>query len=218
MRRPGRPVSRVLYPPGRTVAIYLGPTLPADSSSQPGDGPGTHSPPIRPCSRWGLAASVSPRMAGRSYRPISPLPRSLLRATWAVCFCATFRPPADYPSTVLRTANEGPGSYPAPCPVEPGLSSPPPLAGQGSDHPAYLAGPLTNVPHPVCGVNLSRRGAAVALANVEDTSAAVAPHRLPAHAGTLQLVSGEGHSAAPAQASLHPGDGLASPRHPQALV
>ena len=140
---------------GRTVAIYLGPTLPADSSSQPGDGPGAHSPPIRPCSRWGLAASVSPRMAGRSYRPISPLPKSLLRATRAVCFCATFHPPAGNPSANLRTAHKGPGNYPAPCPVEPGLSSPPPLSGRGSGHPAYLAGPPINVPHPLCVVNLS---------------------------------------------------------------
>ena len=85
-----RPVSRVLYPAwGGTVTIYLAPhrgyrcsrgsgepwaVLPLGSSSQPGDGPDAHGPPIWPCSRWGLAAGVSPHAAGRSYRPISPLP------------------------------------------------------------------------------------------------------------------------------------------------
>ena len=49
---------------------------PPGSSSQPGDGPDAHSPPIWPCSRWGLAAAASPQTAGRSYRPISPLSRS----------------------------------------------------------------------------------------------------------------------------------------------
>ena len=60
---------------------------PSGSSSQPGDGPGAHSPSIRPCSRWGLAAAASPQSAGRSYRPISPLSRQ----AGTVCFCATFR-------------------------------------------------------------------------------------------------------------------------------
>ena len=39
---------------GRGTAIYLPPPLPTGSSGQPGDGPGTHDPPIRPCSGWGL--------------------------------------------------------------------------------------------------------------------------------------------------------------------
>jgi len=55
---------------------------------QPTRGRAGHlSPPIWPCSRWGLAAAASPQAAGRSYRPISPLPRRVE----AVCFCATFR-------------------------------------------------------------------------------------------------------------------------------
>ena len=139
--RPGWPVSRVLYPDKiGTVAIYLAPrlspeplackqgrgaALPPWSCSQPGDEPGAHSPSIRPCSRWGLAAAASPQSAGRSYRPISPLPRfEILRCAQndirigAVCFCATFRPPRR--TNPLRK----PGRYPAPCPVEPGLSSP----------------------------------------------------------------------------------------------
>ena len=96
---------------------WNGTALPPWSSSQPGDEPGAHSPSIRPCSRWGLAAAASPQTAGRSYRPISPLPRSL-KGIGAVCFCATFRLPRR--TDPLRK----PGRYPAPCPVEPGLSSP----------------------------------------------------------------------------------------------
>ena len=77
------------------VTISLGPALPRDSSSQPGDGPGTHGPPIRPCSKWGLAATVSPRIAGRSYHPFSPLPRWPRRPHGRYCLCATFRLPGD---------------------------------------------------------------------------------------------------------------------------
>ena len=116
-------VTIYLSPPtsaGAPTPIQMtgGTALPPWSSSQPGDEPGAHSPSIRPCSRWGLAAAASPQSAGRSYRPISPLPRFDLAVTGAVCFCATFRPPRrTYP---LRK----PGRYPAPCPVEPGLSSP----------------------------------------------------------------------------------------------
>ena len=36
------------------AAIYLALPLPEGSCGQPGDGPGTHSPAIRPCSGWGL--------------------------------------------------------------------------------------------------------------------------------------------------------------------
>ena len=114
---PRRPVSRVLYPAvpcchltmlsavirrdgdhlssppngrsGHRAPTVRGTMLPSGSSGQPGDGPGTHSPPIRPCSRWGLAVAVSPQTTGRSYRPISPLSRQV----GTVCFCATFRPP-----------------------------------------------------------------------------------------------------------------------------
>ena len=65
--------------------------MPPWSSGRPGDEPGAHSPSIWPCSGWGLAAAASPQPAGRSYRPISPLPTT--RKPLAVCFCATFRPP-----------------------------------------------------------------------------------------------------------------------------
>ena len=84
-----RPVSRVLFSShtGRMVTIYLA-QLPAVKPAevrfwrsdvtvaveQPTRGRAGHlSPPIWPCSRWGLAAAASPQTAGRSYRPISPL-------------------------------------------------------------------------------------------------------------------------------------------------
>ena len=114
------------FRPQGTVTIYLGPALPLDSSGQPGDGPNPHSPPIWPCSRWGLATAASPRTAGRSYRPFSPLPRN---PTWGNRG-GTVSVPLSVSSLVLRTHRahitaEEPGRYPAPCPVEPRLSSPP---------------------------------------------------------------------------------------------
>ena len=81
------PVSRVLYPEKKRDGDHLsslpmsigtresGTALPPWSSSQPGDEPGARGPSIWPCSRWGLTAAASPQTAGRSYRPISPLPR-----------------------------------------------------------------------------------------------------------------------------------------------
>ena len=127
----GGPVSRVLYPSAislrplrgfllmgrRAVAIPLAPALPPGSCSQPGGESGAHGPPIWPCSGWGLPAAVSPRSAGSSYLPISPL----LRQAEAVCFCGAFRRVTP------------PGRYPAPCPWELGLSSP--IARSG--HPAH---------------------------------------------------------------------------------
>jgi hypothetical protein len=50
-----RPVSRVLYSDiARAVIIYLALKLPSGSSDQPEDRPGTCSPSIRSCSKWGL--------------------------------------------------------------------------------------------------------------------------------------------------------------------
>lgn len=79
----------VPLPEGRAVTIYLAqpPAVkPAEvrfwrsgvtaAVKQPTRGrAGRLSPPIWPCSRWGLAAAASPQSAGRSYRPISPLSR-----------------------------------------------------------------------------------------------------------------------------------------------
>jgi len=127
----------------RTVAIYLAPrraggpgaparslgwgrvraALPPGSSGQPGDGPDTHCPPIWPCSKRGLAAGMSPYAAGRSYRPISPLPP----VAGGGMFLCHFPSPLRRRYAIGATAQGGattPGGYPAPCPVEPGLSSP----------------------------------------------------------------------------------------------
>ena len=115
-----RPVSRVLFSSAlrRVVTIYLAqpPVVrPAEvrfwrtgvtaAVKQPTRGQaGRLCPPIWPCSRWGLAAAASPQAAGRSYRPISPLPRQV----GAVCFCATFRSRKigtwELPSTLPRGA------------------------------------------------------------------------------------------------------------------
>ena len=73
-------------------------------------------PPIWPCSRWGLAAAASPQTAGRSYRPISPLSFHCWKDGMFLC---------HFPSPATVLPQPGPGRYPAPCPVEPGLSSPP---------------------------------------------------------------------------------------------
>jgi len=95
------------------VAIYLGRRLPAASSGQPGDGAGRlHSPPIWPCSGWGLPSRPVARPLVRSCRTFSPLPALAGEASrWRFGFCGTFRRVTP------------PGRYPAPCPVEPGLSS-----------------------------------------------------------------------------------------------
>ena len=125
-----RPISRVLYPSsdGRMVTIYLAqpPALrPAEvrhwrigvtaAVKQPTRGRAGHlSPPIWPCSRWGLAAAASPQSAGRSYRPISPLSFHCWKDGMFLC---------HFPFPTPANQRSGPGSYPAPCPEEPGLSS-----------------------------------------------------------------------------------------------
>ena len=125
-----RPVSRVLYPSsrGRMVTIYLAlpPAVrPAEvrfwrsdvtaAVKQPTRGrAGRPCPPIRPCSRWGLAAAASPQTAGRSYRPISPLSFHCWKDGMFLC---------HFPSPIPASRSSGPGRYPAPCPEEPGLSS-----------------------------------------------------------------------------------------------
>lgn len=68
--------------------------------------------PIRSCSRWGLPGTKSPAFLGVSYTSVPSLPVHALRRPSAVHFCGT----------ILQLALTG--RYPAPCPVEPGLSSP----------------------------------------------------------------------------------------------
>ena len=107
-----RPVSRVLS----WTVIPLGAPSPVRSSGLPGRGAGQHHcAPIRPCSGWGLP---SPSLL--------PGPRCALTAPFHPCLipvrghrrsalCCTFRRLAP------------PRRYLAPCPVEPGLSSPAPV-------------------------------------------------------------------------------------------
>ncbi len=127
--RSREPVSRVLYPDLiGTVTIYLasrresspdrsGRRCRRGQAANPGTSralivplfglaPGGVWPPLRHRSRPGaLTARFHPYPDGR-------------QALRAVCFCATFRLPRR--TDPLRK----PGRYPAPCPVEPGLSSP----------------------------------------------------------------------------------------------
>src|SRR5262245_66527839 len=75
---------------------------------------GTHSSPsMRSCSRWGLPSR--PRHRDRwcaLTAPFHPCPQHALpRARWRSALCCTFR------------GLTPPGGYPAPCPVEFGLSS-----------------------------------------------------------------------------------------------
>ncbi len=134
---PSEPVSRVLY-------LALSSLRPESSScSQPsgdhlsgmtvahhlkrptrGQAGRPWSPPIRSCSGWGLPSRPVSWPLVSSYLTISPLPLDMLGA---VCFCGTFRRVAP------------PGSYPASCPVEPGLSSLLHIKAKKSDHPVYLA-------------------------------------------------------------------------------
>ena len=72
-----------------------------------------HEVPIWSCSRWGLPCRSVARLAVRSYRTVSPLPRTSCDAVRRSALCCTFRRLAP------------PRRYLAPCPVEPGLSSAP---------------------------------------------------------------------------------------------
>ncbi len=76
-----------------------------------------HKVPIWSCSRWGLPCRSVARLAVRSYRTVSPLPRiphsCEYRTVRRSTLCCTFRRLAP------------PRRYLAPCPVEPGLSSAP---------------------------------------------------------------------------------------------
>ena len=70
-----------------------------------------HCLPIWSCSRWGLPCRSVARLAVRSYRTVSPLPRIPEGTVRRSALCCTFRRLSP------------PRRYLAPCPVEPGLSS-----------------------------------------------------------------------------------------------
>ena len=107
-------ISRVLFPgrvtPSRVVAIHLGLPLPTASSSQPG---GTGGSPLTPPYLALLLTGFtwhppSPTDPVSSYLTLSPLPAEA----------------GGLLSVALIPGVTPAGRYPAPCPVEPGLSSP----------------------------------------------------------------------------------------------
>ena len=146
-----RPVSRVLSgaqeahlsSPG--AIIHLGCTSPHTSSDLPGDSRGPRfatlkggSLPYLVLLRVGFTVPPAlPAGAVRSYRTFSPLPPPSLSG-WRYVFCGTFRGLAP------------PGRYPAPCPVEPGLSSAP------KPHDAAIARPAPDRVVSVAGRRVAR--------------------------------------------------------------
>jgi len=107
--RPSKPVSRVLYSDKTgAVAIYLALMLPSGSSDQPGDEAERPFVPLFGLAPDGVCpADWSPSRWWALTPPFHPC----LALLEAVCFCGTFRRVTP------------PGCYPAPCPVELGLSS-----------------------------------------------------------------------------------------------
>ena len=132
-RRIEQIISRVLFPSEislrRTMIIHLGPRLLEVSSDLPEslDGP----PSALSYSvllRVGFTEPpASPPELVSSYLTVSPLPWETSHFPRRFAFCGTFLP-------VTRT-----GRYPAPCPMELGLSSPPfaMRLKRGSDHLTY---------------------------------------------------------------------------------
>ena len=100
------PVSRIL---SRTT-IHLGRRCSPPHAAYPGLDRRAVGVPAWPCSGWGLPAARSPGSLVVSYTTVSPLPVPSRGHRRSVLCCA-FRRVAP------------PGSYPAPCPVESGLSS-----------------------------------------------------------------------------------------------
>ena len=99
--------------PGSVVGNHSSRRIVTDTLKQPTRrhrGP-RHCLPIWSCSRWGLPCRSVARLAVRSYRTVSPLPRTSCDAVRRSALCCTFRRLAP------------PRRYLAPCPVEPGLSS-----------------------------------------------------------------------------------------------
>jgi len=114
------PVSRVLYPPERMMAIHLGRLLPDASCNQPGWRPGnglSGKPDMSPL--FGLApggvcrAAPVTSCAVRSYRTLSPLPASR-GPRQAVCFLWHFpwgRPRRTLSGTVFPWSPDFPPCF-----------------------------------------------------------------------------------------------------------
>ena len=141
-----RPISRVLYPSGPFRERKNGDHLSSPSvGGQAGGGPLLAE---RRCRR-GQAANP-----GTSRAPMSPYLALLQVGFSRRCVTADGRTllPSDFtltptgrggmflchfPSPIPANRSSGPGRYPAPCPEEPGLSSPP--TGRGGGHPVCMA-------------------------------------------------------------------------------
>ena len=105
-------ISRVLSLHMEVMIIYLEPPLPTASSNLTREQKrAVHSSPIQSCSRWGLHGQPVTWLPVSSYLAFPPLPSTQHAEYWAVSLCCTF---LGVPPT---------GCYPAPCPVELGLSS-----------------------------------------------------------------------------------------------
>jgi hypothetical protein len=117
----GRPISRVLS----WTVIPLGPASPQASSNLPGSSAGHAIGPLFGLAPGGVfrAADVA-ASAVRSYRTFSPLPDPLraIGGSFSVALSV------DTPET-----GAPPRRYLAPCPAEPGLSSPAANERNGSD-------------------------------------------------------------------------------------
>ena len=117
----GRPVSRVLYPAG--VQFTAGPSSCAPTGRRPSFSDDGYPPPLAANPRAGRApfallfglapggVCLADRSPGRWCALTAPLHPYPVHHE-AVCFCGAIRRVSP------------PGRYPAPCPVEPGLSSP----------------------------------------------------------------------------------------------
>ena len=132
-------ISRVL---SRAI-IHLGLASPQASSDLPGSCAGHANTPLFGLAPGGVyhATRVTTR-AVRSYRTLSPLPadQNLLRRSTLCCTGRRLTPPR---------------CYLAPCPVEPGLSSPCASKHTGGDYPADSAQNHTipvNLPHQFNGM------------------------------------------------------------------
>ncbi len=135
-----RPISRVLS----RAAIHLGRASPRASSGRPGNGAGHAMVPLLGLAPGGVCPATGVTTgAVRSYRTFSPLP-----PRGRYIFCGTFRGLAP------------PRHYLAPCPMEPGLSSPP--STQDNGHTAQLSergGEAAAWPAPTHSI--TRRGTAI---------------------------------------------------------
>ncbi len=133
LRRPGAAceVSRVLSPPERRRTISLGPPLPTASSSLPGTRVERAAP--RPC--------LALLRVGFAMRPPLPAARCALTAPFHPYLCSRGSHRRSALCGTFRRLSP-PGGYPAPCPVELGLSS------RGSGFPSHRRSSLARSPKP----------------------------------------------------------------------